>query len=225
MLELSAVHKSFSVAGGEQVSLLDGIDFSLEPGTSAAILGRSGSGKSTLLNVLGLLDVPDRGSYRVDGVATGTLRDGALARMRGERFGFVFQNFYLLDGRTALANVAAPLLHATGEEFRARHQRAEELLKLVGLADRARSTPSLLSGGEQQRVAIGRAIARHPRYVLADEPTGALDEQTGQAVLDLLMGLVANAGCGLVIVTHDDSVAARADRRYLLGGGKLERIH
>ena len=144
------------------------------------------------------------------------MRDAQRARLRGEVLGFIFQQFHLLDRRTALENVAEPLLLGSRQDIRERMERAMELLEQVGLADRAYSMPHLLSGGEQQRVAIARALVRNPRIVLADEPTGSLDETTGERILDLLFGLVRSRGVALVTVTHDRAIASRADR--ILGG-------
>jgi putative ABC transport system ATP-binding protein len=150
------------------------------------------------------------------------MRDAKRSRLRGEFLGFIFQQFHLLDRRTALENVAEPLLYGSDGDLPGRMRRAAELLDEVGLADRAHSMPHLLSGGEQQRVAIARALVRRPRVVLADEPTGALDTSTGERVLDLLLNLVRAEGVSMILVTHERSVADRADRVLTLTGGKLE---
>ena len=158
---------------------------------------------------------------RIGGVDARTLGDRVMSRLRGETFGFVFQQFHLLDRRSALANVAAPLTHGSRGEYATRDRRARELLSRVGLEDRAASLPSQLSGGEQQRVAIARSLVRRPKVILADEPTGSLDVETGTRVLDILLGLAREDGCAVVLVTHDMQVASRADRQVILEGGSL----
>lgn len=220
---LANIGKSFILPSGERLDLLHDLDLTVETGEIVAIVGRSGSGKSTLLNLIGLLDVPTGGSYSLNGVETTRLRDSQRSRLRGETLGFMFQQFHLLDRRTALENVAEPLLFAPRADLMQRHARAAALLDRVGLADRAHSMPHLLSGGEQQRVAIARALVRSPRILLADEPTGALDGSTGDAVLDLLTGLAREEGVTLILVTHDRAVANRADRILTLAGGSLHR--
>jgi putative ABC transport system ATP-binding protein len=222
LLALEGVAKAYTLPSGERLKILGGLDLTVQRGEVVAIVGRSGSGKSTLLNLLGLLDQPDSGSYRCDGVETSALSDARRSRLRGEFFGFIFQQFHLLDRRTALDNVAEPLLFAKKGELSQRHRRAATLLEEVGLSARAQSMPHLLSGGEQQRVAIARALARRPRVLLADEPTGALDETTGERVLNLLLDLVRRENASLILVTHERSVADRADRVLTLTGGRLE---
>jgi putative ABC transport system ATP-binding protein len=225
LIELAAVTKTFVLPSSERIEVLQGIDLTVEPGSVTAIVGRSGSGKSTLLNLLGLLDTPTTGAYRLDGTDVARLGDGARSRLRGQTLGFVFQQFHLLDRRTALENVAEPLLFGSRAERRGRMRRAAELLEQVGLAHRAHSMPHLMSGGEQQRVAIARALARHPRIVLADEPTGALDVATGDRVLDLLIERVQAEEVALILVTHDPAVAARAGRVLTLDAGRFTDEH
>jgi putative ABC transport system ATP-binding protein len=215
------VTKVFTLPSGDRLEILRGVDLTVAAGEILAIVGRSGSGKTTLLNLLGLLDTPTSGTIRIDGKDAGTMRDAQRARLRGEVLGFIFQQFHLLDRRTALENVAEPLLLGSRQDIRERMERAMALLEQVGLADRAHSMPHLLSGGEQQRVAIARALVRNPRVVLADEPTGSLDESTGERILDLLFGLVRSRGVALVTVTHDRAIASRADRILTLSGGIL----
>jgi putative ABC transport system ATP-binding protein len=222
LLKLQGIAKSYALPFGKCLEVLTGLDLSVERGEVVAIVGRSGSGKSTLLNLLGLLDQPTGGSYRCDGVETGTMSDGRRSQLRGEFFGFVFQQFHLLDRRTALENVAEPLLFARRADLAARRHRAAALLEQVGLSERMHSMPHLLSGGEQQRVAIARALVRRPRVVLADEPTGALDEATGERVLDLLLDLVRLDNVSLILVTHERAVADRADHVLTLTDGRLE---
>jgi putative ABC transport system ATP-binding protein len=220
-LQLTGVGREVRLPDGGLLPILSGIDLTVAPGEHLSIVGRSGSGKSTLLNVLGLLDDPTSGEYLLDGEPTDQLRGRRRARLRGECFGFVFQQFNLLPRRTAAENVAAPLLYARGRDFLTRRRAALEVLDRVGLADRADQVPERLSGGEQQRVAIARALVRRPRVVLADEPTGALDVETGQAVMALLAEAAAAQGAALITITHDPAVAALADRRLRLEAGRL----
>ena len=221
LLELRGVGRSVDLPDGGVLPILSEVDLTVSAGEHVSIVGRSGSGKSTLLNVLGLLDSPTAGEYLLDGEPTDRLRGRRRARLRGEFFGFVFQQFNLLPRRTAAENVAAPLLYARGRDFLTRGRAAREVLEQVGLADRAGQVPERLSGGEQQRVAIARALVRRPRVVLADEPTGALDVETGQAVMALLAEATAARGAALVTITHDLAVAELADRRLRLDGGRL----
>lgn len=171
-----------------------------------------------------MLDQPTTGTFHCDGKDVARLGDRQLSRLRGEFFGFIFQQFHLLDRRTALQNVAEPLLLAPARELASRETRAATLLEQVGLGERMRSMPHLLSGGEQQRVAIARALVRHPRVILADEPTGSLDQETGERVLEILLDLVRAENVALILVTHEPAVAARADRVLHLIGGKLEAV-
>lgn len=221
IMELAGITKSFILPTGDRLDVLRGLDLTIEPGEVTAIVGRSGSGKTTLLNVLGLLDPPTSGTFTCNGMDVAKMSDGKRSRLRGEFLGFIFQQFHLLDRRTALENVAEPLLFGTRRDIMRRTERAWELLGQVGLTERAHSMPHLLSGGEQQRVAIARALARKPRVVLADEPTGSLDEATGEKILELLLNLVRAEGVALIMVTHDRAVASRADRVLTLSGGKL----
>lgn len=221
LLQMEGVDKTFTLPSGEHLPILSMLDLTVMPQEVIAIVGRSGSGKSTLLNLLGLLDVPTAGRITLTGRETSALNDAARSRLRGAFLGFIFQQFHLMDRRTALENVAEPLLYASASELSGRMSRAQSLLQQVGLADRAHSMPHLLSGGEQQRVAIARALVRRPRLILADEPTGALDETTGEHVLDLLFRLVRDEGATMILVTHDRDVAARADRVLTLEGGRL----
>jgi putative ABC transport system ATP-binding protein len=222
LLELTGVGKRFTLPSGERLEILNDLDLTIRPGEVTAIVGRSGSGKSTLLNILGLLEQPSSGTFLCEGSDVARMRDAKRSRLRGEFLGFIFQQFHLLDRRTALENVAEPLLYGSDGDLPSRMRRAASLLDEVGLAERAHSMPHLLSGGEQQRVAIARALVRRPRVVLADEPTGALDTSTGERVLDLLLSLVRAEGVSMILVTHEQSVAERADRVLTLTGGKLE---
>jgi putative ABC transport system ATP-binding protein len=205
-------------SGSVALRVLDGIDLSIAGGEVVAVVGPSGSGKSTLLGLLAGLDRATAGSVRVMGAALEGLDEDALATMRRDHLGFVFQTFQLLANLTARENVLLPLeLHGVPDA----HTRCDELLARVGLGARGHHLPAQLSGGEQQRVAIARAFAPRPHILLADEPTGNLDPRTGADVLELLLSLRDQFGSTLVIVTHDERIASRADRRIRLEGGRL----
>jgi putative ABC transport system ATP-binding protein len=213
LIELSGIGRTVKLPTGEPLEILRGVDLTLVEGQHVAIVGRSGSGKSTLLNLLGLLDTPTAGEYRLDGQPVSRLSGSRRSQLRGRTFGFVFQQFNLLPRRTATENVCVPLLYASGVQFWRRRRFAHDVLAQVGLGDRLDTTPEKLSGGEQQRVAIARALVRSPRIILADEPTGALDVDTGAVVMDLLEDVCAQRGATLITITHDLAVAARAQRR------------
>ncbi|RYV52255.1 ABC transporter ATP-binding protein [Pengzhenrongella frigida] len=221
LLELTDVTRSVRLPDDRILAILQGVTLSVDAGEHVAVVGRSGTGKSTLLNILGLLDAPTSGEYVLDGTPIGRLSGRARARRRGDDFGFVFQQFNLLPGRTALENVAAPLMYARGKTFWRRFTLAAQMLDRVGLGDRLDTMPDKLSGGEQQRVAIARALVRRPRVILADEPTGALDVETGGEVMSLLDEIASESGAALIAITHDLAVAARAQRHYRLAGGVL----
>ncbi|QDU66578.1 ABC transporter ATP-binding protein [Engelhardtia mirabilis] len=206
--------------GGVEREILRGVDLRLERGEFVALLGRSGSGKSTLLNLLGGLDAPDEGEIWIDDQRVDTLDETARTVLRRRRIGFVFQAFNLVPTLTVLENVLLPL-ELDGRADRAARARARELLVDVGLGDRADSFPDRLSGGEQQRVAVARALAGEPALVLADEPTGNLDHETGNGVLDLLERLVRERGVTLLVVTHSAEAAGRADRALEMDDGRL----
>ena len=221
VLEVRDVHREVTLPDGGTLRILRGVNLTVQPGERIAILGRSGSGKTTLLNLLGLIDRPTSGSVSFSGTDAGKLSDSALARLRGESLGFVFQQFNLLGNRTARENVVMPLLYGNLRQFWQRDALADEMLGYVGLAGREDQLPNRLSGGEQQRVAIARALVRRPKLILADEPTGALDVGTGEAIITLLSDMSASTGAALVLITHDLHVAARADRILLLQNGTL----
>jgi putative ABC transport system ATP-binding protein len=217
VVELSAVSRSF--AGPPAVHAVSDVDLVIEAGEYISIVGPSGSGKSTLLHVLGLLDQPTAGSYRLDGVDTSRMTEGELAAWRGRKIGFVFQAFHLLPHRTVLENVALAMVY-TGVPRRERGDRARAALERVGLAHRVEFSPATLSGGERQRVAIARALVSGPSLLLADEPTGNLDSVTAGSILDLFDGL-HDQGLTLAVVTHDDAVSRRAQRRVRTVDGHL----
>jgi len=224
LLELREITRTFTVPDSEPLHILTGVNLSVSPGEHVAIVGRSGTGKSTLLNILGLIDKPTSGHYTLSGTDTSRLGESRRAHLRGQTFGFVFQSFNLIPGLTTTENVAAPLLYDTGRAFWARSTRAAELLEAVGLGDKVGSPISRLSGGEQQRVAIARALSRRPSVILADEPTGALDVDTGNSVMTLLERQCAENGAALIIITHDLAVAGRAHTQYRLDHGTLTPI-
>ncbi len=218
MIEVSNLTKTY-VMGDETVTALAGISLRIERGEYAAIIGPSGSGKSTLMNILGGLDRPSGGSFHFEDDDVATMDDGDLADFRNRRIGFVFQSFQLLPRLSAWQNVELPMIYA-GVGGRERRERAHFLLEQVGLGKRTDHRPAQMSGGQQQRVAIARALANAPDLLLADEPTGALDQHTGQEVLALFEDLNAQ-GLTLAIVTHDRDVAARAKRRIAFLDGQV----
>ncbi|MET0419296.1 MAG: ABC transporter ATP-binding protein [Actinoplanes sp.] len=224
LVQLTGITKVLK--GQEQPrTILDGVDLTVEAGESVAIVGRSGSGKSTLLSVIGLFDRADEGRYVLDGQDISRLPERRAAKLRSSHFGFVFQRFFLLKHLTAAQNVAMALVNGQGWLPR-RDRRAQvlEALDRVGIAHLAKNRPARMSGGEQQRVAIARALVRNPLVLLADEPTGALDTETGTAVIDALLSATTR-GCGLILVTHDRDHAARMGRILDLVDGVLtERV-
>lgn len=224
LLRLEDVTRSVDLPDGERLDILKGVSVDVEVGDHVSIVGRSGSGKSTLLNLLGLLDSPTSGRIFFDDEPLETLSGDRRDRKRGRDIGFIFQQFNLLGGRTALENVMTPLMYATGKQFWRRRAIAGEMLDRVGLGHRMISTPEKLSGGEQQRVAIARALVRGPRLILADEPTGALDIETGSTVMALLDEVAEQSGAALITITHDANVAALARRHYRLDRGVLAPV-
>ena len=218
ILEMHGITKDYQL-GSEVSHVLKGIDLSVRRGEFLAILGPSGSGKSTLMNIIGCLDVPTSGEYLLSGRRIASQDEASLARIRNREIGFVFQQFQLLQKQTARENVELPLLYANMPEKK-RRERVEEVLERVGLADRIDYMPGQLSGGQQQRVAIARAIAVNPTILLADEPTGALDQKTGAQVIELFHELNSE-GRTIIMITHDRHIASHASRIVRILDGNL----
>jgi putative ABC transport system ATP-binding protein len=218
IIETAGLTKVYG-ANGTAVHALRGIDMAVGAGEFLALIGPSGSGKSTLMAILGCLDSPTAGSYRFDGEQVESLSGSALAKIRNEKIGFVFQNYNLLPKASVARNVELPMLYA-GVARRERRERAMELLEKVGIGEKARQLPAALSGGQRQRVAIARALANRPKMLLADEPTGALDSKTGHEVLALFQELHAQKHT-ILLVTHDPSIAALAERRVEIHDGRI----
>ncbi|MBR3366436.1 MAG: ABC transporter ATP-binding protein [Lachnospiraceae bacterium] len=223
MIELRDICKNYQ-QGTLEVPVLKNINFTMEEGEYTAIMGPSGSGKSTLMNLIGCLDQPTSGTYLLDGQDISSLSDNAMSDLRLEKIGFVFQTFQLLPYMSAADNVALPLSYAKVPR-RERKQRAVEMLDRVGLSDRVDFLPTQLSGGQKQRVAIARAMINHPRILLADEPTGALDSASGRQVMDLFRKL-NEEGVTILMITHDAGIASCADRIVEIRDGLLsQEVH
>ncbi len=220
VIELSGIKKIYQV-GGQEVAALAGIDLNISKGEFAALMGPSGSGKSTLMNILGCLDRPTVGSYKLDGQEVATLSDDELAVTRNRRIGFVFQNFNLLSRISAADNVALPLVYA-GVGRREREEKAKKILDAVGLGDRAEHQPNELSGGQRQRVAIARALVNDPHIIMADEPTGNLDTKSTKEIMEIFEGL-HKEGRTIILVTHEPDIAACASRQLLVRDGLITR--
>ena len=220
VIELSGIKKIYQV-GGQEVAALAGIDLNIAKGEFAALMGPSGSGKSTLMNILGCLDRPTVGSYKLDGQEVATLSDDELAVTRNRRIGFVFQNFNLLSRISAADNVALPLVYA-GVGCREREEKAKKILDAVGLGDRAEHQPNELSGGQRQRVAIARALVNDPHIIMADEPTGNLDTKSTKEIMEIFEGL-HQEGRTIILVTHEPDIAACASRQLLVRDGLITR--
>jgi len=219
-IRLHGIRKLYRI-GGETLAALDGIDLEIRRGEFAALMGPSGSGKSTLMNILGCLDRPSAGSYKLDGAEVAGLSDDALAATRNKKIGFVFQNFNLLPRISALDNVALPLVYA-GVGRRERTERAQEMLAAVGLSDRGAHLPNELSGGQRQRVAIARALVNDPHIIMADEPTGNLDTKSTKEIMDLFARM-HEKGHTIILVTHEPEIALRANRQLLVRDGRITR--
>lgn len=218
MIELAGIKKIYYV-GGQEVAALAGIDLNIKQGEFAALMGPSGSGKSTLMNILGCLDRPTCGSYKLDGQEVANLTDDELAVVRNKRIGFVFQNFNLLSRISAADNVALPLIYA-GVGKAERKERARKVLDAVGLGERADHQPNELSGGQRQRVAIARALVNDPHIIMADEPTGNLDTKSTKEIMEIFEGL-HREGRTIILVTHEPEIAACASRQLLVRDGLI----
>ncbi|MBP3637277.1 MAG: ABC transporter ATP-binding protein [Clostridia bacterium] len=218
MLSMRGITKQYRM-GDEMQTVLRGIDLDVEQGEFVAVLGPSGSGKSTLMNIIGCLDTPTSGSYILHGRDVGSLDEEELSSVRNKEIGFIFQSFQLLQRQNAMQNVELPLVYS-GMHTHDRTQRAKQMLERVGLSDKLYHYPNQLSGGQQQRVAIARALANHPTILLADEPTGALDQQTGKQVMSLFHDLNED-GNTIIMITHDIGIARHAKRIVRILDGNL----
>lgn len=218
MLKATELRKSY-IVGGQRVAALDGVSLEVNDGEYVTVVGASGSGKTTLMNILGCLDLPTSGSYYLDGEDVSTLSDEELSEIRSVKIGFIFQSFNLIEGLTALENVELPLLYRHVPKKR-RREIALEALESVSLSDRALHRPSEMSGGQQQRAAIARAIAADPSIILADEPCGNLDSRSGREVLDILSAL-NQSGKTIIMITHNEQTAAEAKRLIRISDGKI----
>ena len=220
LIQVAGLSKHYPLAGGGAAPVLHDIHLTIQSGEFVAIMGPSGSGKSTFMNILGALDVPNTGEYRLAGQPVAQMNPDQLATLRNRRIGFVFQGFNLLPRSTLEDNVALPLLYA-GVGKTERRQQARELLAQVGLGDRADARPNQLSGGQQQRVAIARALANRPPLILADEPTGNLDTQTSEEIMALFGRLNVDQGITLILVTHESDIARHARRLVRFKDGRI----
>lgn len=221
LIRMRGIVKRFYVGQPNELEILHGIDLDVNEGEFVSIVGASGSGKSTLMNMIGVLDRPTEGTYWLDGTDVEDAADDELSQIRNRKIGFVFQNFNLLPRQSVLENVALPLLYA-GVRKKDRLVRAKEMLTRVGLEDRVNFKPTQLSGGQKQRVAIARAMVSHPRLLLADEPTGALDTRSGEQIMELFAQLNAE-GVTIVMITHELEIAQHAQRIVTIRDGRLEQ--
>ena len=220
LIRMRGIVKRFYIGQPNELEILHGIDLDVAEGEFVSIVGASGSGKSTLMNMIGVLDRPTEGTYWLDGTDVQNAQDDELSQIRNRKIGFVFQNFNLISRTNARKNVELPMMYA-GIPQKKRTQRAEELLDLVGMADRMDHQPNELSGGQKQRVAIARAMANDPAIILADEPTGALDSKTGRMVMDLFHRLNREQGKTIVLITHNQELAAETSRVLTMRDGIL----
>ena len=220
LIRMRGIVKRFYIGQPNELEILHGIDLDVKEGEFVSIVGASGSGKSTLMNMIGVLDRPTEGTYWLDGTDVQDAQDDELSQIRNRKIGFVFQNFTLISRTNARKNVELPMMYA-GIPQKKRTQRAEELLDLVGMADRMDHQPNELSGGQKQRVAIARAMANDPAIILADEPTGALDSKTGRMVMDLFHRLNREQGKTIVLITHNQELAAETSRVLTMRDGIL----
>lgn len=222
LIELRDVYKIYGEGLESEVRALDGVSLDIEKGEFVAVVGQSGSGKSTMMNVLGCLDIPTRGTYRLDGVDVRELSDKELSRIRNKQIGFIFQQYNLIQNLTVLENVELPLIYQKIPKSE-RKRRVKEALEKVELSHRMGHRPTELSGGQQQRVAIARALVTRPSLFLADEPTGNLDSSTGEEIMKLFHELHAN-GNTIVLITHDNGVADEAERKIFIRDGKVSEV-
>ena len=220
VISMRGIIKRYYIGQPNELQILNGIDLDVTEGEFLAIVGQSGSGKSTLMNMIGALDRPTEGTYYLNGQDISELGDAELSRIRNKEIGFVFQTFNLISRTNALKNIELPMMYA-GIPRRERLKRAEELLEIVGMADRADHQPNELSGGQKQRVAIARAMANHPSILLADEPTGALDSKTGRMIMDLFHKLHREEGTTIVLITHSPELAEECDRIVTISDGSI----
>ena len=220
IIEMKNIVKDFALDGDDFLRVLKGVSLNVQEGEFLAIVGQSGSGKSTIMNLMGALDTPTSGQYLLNNVNISNLNDNELSDIRNQKIGFVFQTFNLIPRSSALRNIELPMLYA-GLDQSARRKRAKELLRMVGMASRARHFPSQLSGGERQRVAIARAMANNPDIILADEPTGSLDSATGDVVMNIFRKLNKQEGKTIVFITHNTDLAKEADRIITIHDGEI----
>lgn len=220
IIELDSIIKRFYIGQPNELQILNGISLTVRQGEFVSIVGASGSGKSTLMNIIGILDRPTEGSYILDDVNVIAAKDESLSKIRNRKIGFVFQTYNLIARTNAIKNVEMPMLYA-GMGKRARVERAKELLDMVGMGDRMHHLPEELSGGQKQRVAIARAMCNNPAIILADEPTGALDSQTGRMVMDLFHQLHEEQGKTIVLITHSPELAEETEKIITLKDGSI----
>ena len=220
IIEMRGIVKRFFIGSPNEIEVLKGIDLDVYEGEFLAVVGQSGSGKSTLMNIIGTLDRPTEGSYILDGINIGESKDKELSGIRNKKIGFVFQTYNLIAKTDAIKNVEVPMLYA-GMGMRERHEKSRELLEMVGMSDRIHHLPEELSGGQKQRVAIARAMANDPSIILADEPTGNLDTKNRDEIYSLLGRVRSELGQTIVIVTHDERLAAQTDRKIVMSDGAI----
>ncbi len=220
IIDMQNIIKNFYIGTPNELHIIKGIDLNVNEGDFVSVVGASGSGKSTLMNIIGVLDRPTAGEYRLDGISVSQMTDNEMSDVRNKKIGFVFQTFNLIPRSSALKNVELPMLYA-GVDSRTRSRRAKELLELVGMGDRMEHLPNELSGGQKQRVAIARALANDPAMILADEPTGALDSSTGRMVMDLFHKVHREDGKTIVLITHNQELAEETDRIVTIRDGSV----
>ncbi|MBO5163550.1 MAG: ABC transporter ATP-binding protein [Ruminococcus sp.] len=220
VISMKGIIKRYYIGKPNELQILNGISLDVGEGEFLAIVGASGSGKSTLMNIIGALDRPTEGEYILNGTDISTLSDAELSRIRNKEIGFVFQNFNLIPRTNALKNIEIPMMYA-GMPRKDRTKRAEELLRIVDMEDRANHQPNELSGGQKQRVAIARAMANDPSILLADEPTGALDSKTGRMIMDLFHELHRDKGKTIILITHSPELAQECDRIVTISDGSI----